>query len=66
MQIFLDLKWDKHSLKDKIIWDISNPDNNPEEFAHTMVADLNLPRVFASLIAMQIRRQISNYAIKCA
>jgi hypothetical protein len=39
----LDLKWGKHNnLKEIMYWDISNPDNDVEEFAKCMARDLGL------------------------
>eukprot|EP00347_Sterkiella_histriomuscorum_P007497 403348695 len=66
VEINLDICWDKWNLKDQFTWDISNPDNSPEEFSCQLVNDLQLPNVFTALVSLQIRRQIQNYALKCA
>lgn len=52
IEVRLNIKWDNISLQDKFLWDISDPNNNPEEFAIKMSTDLGLPKVFHSLIAM--------------
>ncbi len=46
IQISIDIRWNRWSVKDSFSWDISNLDNSPEEFACQMVDDLQLPRVF--------------------
>ena len=45
------------------MWDITNPDNQPEDFAATMVSDLGLiPQLDYSLaISYEIRKQIQIY-----
>lgn len=61
-------------LVDSFDWDISNPDNIPEEFAAFLVADLvnNLPcddkqRELMELeqdVSLEIRRQISTHCMR--
>lgn len=48
---------------ESIQWDISNPDNQPEDFASTLVNDLQLqPAVqWAQAISFEIRKQILMY-----
>lgn len=36
----------QHKLNDSFMWDISDPDNSPEDFAAQLVNDLNLPFVY--------------------
>ena len=38
--ISLDIKVGELHLKDSFQWDLSNPDNSPEEFAACLVSDL--------------------------
>ena len=56
-------------IQDSFEWDLSNPDNSPEEFAAIFVSDLTLsskfkdfpPReiqVLEQTVALEIRRQI--------
>ncbi|KAL4223549.1 SWI SNF [Mactra antiquata] len=47
------------SLMDQFEWDISEPDNSPEEFATKICADLSLGGEFVTAIAYSIRGQIS-------
>lgn len=65
VRIILDIEHDNVILKDSFMWDITNPDNEPFFFAYQMAGDLELPESFAPLIAYQIQRQISVYAVKC-
>jgi len=66
VKINLNLEFKGLSLVDEFYWDITDPDNCPEEFAAQSVNDLRLPRVFQTAIALSIRRQISNYVLTCA
>lgn len=43
---------------DKILWDIGNQTNSPEEFAYELCSDLGLNGEFACKIAHQIREQV--------
>lgn len=56
IRVILDIEHDGVTLKDSFVWDITNPDNEPAEFAAQMVSDLNLPDSFTTLIAYQIQR----------
>ena len=47
----LDIEWNEHMLKDSFKWDITDPDNSPEEFAALMVNDLELPPIFQTMIS---------------
>ena len=38
-------------LKDRVEWDINNPNNSPEDFAECLCADLGLEDEFKLLIA---------------
>ena len=40
INIRLKLEWNGHTLRDSFTWDLSNPDNVPEEFAAILVNDL--------------------------
>lgn len=46
------------SLVDQFEWDISNPDNTPEEFALSLCKDLGLGGEFVTAIAYSIRGQV--------
>ena len=43
-------------INDTILWDMSNPDNSPEEFATQMASDMKLDQTYVPIIALQIRR----------
>lgn len=45
-------------VKDQFVWDLADPDANPEAFAEVMCKDLELPRQFVPEIACRIREQI--------
>ena len=45
-------------LKDRVEWDINNPNNSPEDFAECLCADLGLEDEFKLLIAHQIRERV--------
>lgn len=53
------------SLVDQFEWDMSNEDNNPEEFATKLCGDLGLGGEFAAAVAYSIRGNIvkSNFSI---
>lgn len=55
--IKLDITIANNQLVDQFEWDLTNTDNNPEEFASVMVAELSLSTEFVSLIAHSIREQ---------
>jgi len=52
--------------KDSIEWDISNPDNSPEDFARLLINDLQLEPADEFLIAIsyEIRKQIMLHVCK--
>ena len=51
IEIVLSIEWNGHYLRDSFKWDITDPDNVPEEFAAQMIDDLELPPIFQSLIS---------------
>lgn len=61
----LDLRVNNTVVRDQFLWDISNFENNPEEFARTMCEDLNIddPEV-APAIAVSIREQLYELAVQ--
>lgn len=61
IKIVLDIVVGQNELFDAIEWDISNPENNPEEFAQTMCEELQLPGEFVTAIAHSIREQKQIY-----
>ena len=50
------------SLVDQFEWDLSNPLNNPEDFAKQLCSDLGLGGEFVTTIAYSIRGQLSWHA----
>ncbi len=52
IEIFINLYHKKRHVQDKLFWDISNPDNSPEEFASMMALEFKLDRTFIPLITM--------------
>jgi SWI/SNF-related matrix-associated actin-dependent regulator of chromatin subfamily B member 1 len=56
ISIKLDLEWNNHYFKDCFQWDLTNPDNVPEEFASVLVNDMKLPMIFNTLIASSIKK----------
>ena len=61
IKIKFDIVIGQSQLLDQIEWDISNPDNNPEEFAENMCQELELPGEFITAIAHTIREQVHMY-----
>lgn len=47
------------SLNDQFEWDISDPDNSPEDFANRLCSELGLGGEFVTAVAYSIRGQIS-------
>ncbi|XP_037092692.1 SWI/SNF-related matrix-associated actin-dependent regulator of chromatin subfamily B member 1-like [Pollicipes pollicipes] len=47
------------SLVDQFEWDLANPENSPEQFAHKLCAELGLGGEFVTAISYSIRGQIS-------
>ena len=47
---------------DQFEWDLSNPLNNPEDFARCLCADLGLGGEFVTAVAYSIRGQLSWHA----
>ena len=56
--IKLDIRIGDMEYKDQIEWDVSNPDNDPEEFAQVVCNDMGLGTEFVVPIAHSIREQI--------
>lgn len=59
--IKLDITVSNNQLIDQFEWDISNPENNPEEFAQCLCEELSLPGDFASAISHSIREQVQTF-----
>ena len=59
--IEIDVRIDNVCMKDHFEWDISNPDNCPEDFAILLCNEMGLNSEFAAQIAYQIRDQIFYY-----
>lgn len=57
----IDVRIDNVCLRDNFEWDISNPDNSPEDFAVALANDLGLSAEFSTQISFQIRDQIAYY-----
>lgn len=60
--IQLDIAVDNLNLRDQFEWDLSDPQNSPEDFAAVYCADLGLPGEFRSAIAHLIREQLDAHA----
>ncbi|KAK9899160.1 SNF5-domain-containing protein [Cystobasidium minutum MCA 4210] len=60
--ISLDIAVDNLNLRDQFEWDLSDPQNSPEEFAAVYCQDLGLPGEFRSAISHLIREQIDAHA----
>ena len=56
--IEIDVRIDNVCLKDNFEWDISSPDNNPEDFAVAQTNDLGQSAEFTTQVAFQIRDQV--------
>jgi len=61
IEIKLDITLNNINLSDKVEWDISDPRNNPEEFAQQFANDLGLPGEFTTAIAHSIREQADSF-----
>lgn len=59
--IFLDITVGNNQLKDTFEWDLGCAENDPEEFATTMCAEMALSGEFATAIAHTIREQAQWY-----
>lgn len=59
--IKLDVTISNHRLVDQFEWDLLSKENNPEEFAEVMGAELQLPGEFVTAIAHSIREQLQLY-----
>ncbi|GAA5978484.1 hypothetical protein JCM11641_007960 [Rhodosporidiobolus odoratus] len=62
VMIRLDIMLDTIQLVDKFEWDMSNPDNSPEQFADMYAAELGLTGEFVTSIAHTIREQVDVFA----
>ena len=56
--IELDVRIDNICLRDRFEWDISEPENSPEDFGELLCNELGLNSEFATQIAHQIREQV--------
>ncbi|KAE9417013.1 hypothetical protein Angca_007767, partial [Angiostrongylus cantonensis] len=54
----LNINVGNQSLVDQFEWDMSNPENSPEQFARSLCAELGLGGEFTSAIAYSIRGQL--------
>lgn len=61
IKIKLDIVVGQNQLIDTFEWDISNQDNDPEEFSQMMCEELSLPGEFTTVIAHSIREQVHMY-----
>lgn len=61
IMIKVDIVVGQHQLLDNFEWDISNPENCPEEFAEGMCREMSLPGEFVTAIAHTIREQVHMY-----
>lgn len=61
IKIKLDIVVGQNQLIDQFEWDISNSENNAEEFAENMCQELQLPGEFITAIAHSIREQVHMY-----
>lgn len=61
IMIKIDIVVGQHQLLDNFEWDISNPENCPEEFAESLCRELSLPGEFATAVAHSIREQVHMY-----
>ncbi|QPG73733.1 hypothetical protein FOA43_001046 [Brettanomyces nanus] len=59
--ISLDITIANNQLVDRFDWDIMNPDNDPEEFAEVLCAEMSLPGEFVTAVAHSIREQCQTY-----
>ena len=50
-------------LREKFLWDLSNPDNSPEDFARQLMLDYQQPYFGEDLnrVAFEIRKQIDSH-----
>lgn len=48
-------------VQDQFVWDISNNNANPEQYATTFCNDLGLSHTIAPMIAWHIRDQVYKY-----
>jgi len=60
--IQLDIAVDNLNLRDQFEWDLTDPQNSPEEFAAVFCADLGLPGEFRSAVAHLIREQLDAHS----
>ncbi|VEU22605.1 DEKNAAC103468 [Brettanomyces naardenensis] len=59
--VSLDITIANNQLTDRFDWDITNPDNDPEEFAKVLCADMSLPGEFVTAVSHSIREQCQTY-----
>ncbi|AOA63168.1 SWI/SNF chromatin-remodeling complex subunit [Komagataella phaffii CBS 7435] len=58
VDIKLDIAMGNNQLIDQFEWDISDPNNDPEEFATVLCAELAVPGEFVTAVAHSIREQV--------
>lgn len=59
--IMLDITIGNNQLTDKFDWDVMNPNNDPEDFARVLCAEMSLPGEFQTAISHSIREQCQTY-----
>ncbi len=56
IDINLDFAHNGVFIKDHFMWDLTNPNNCPDEFAAQLIADTKLSTQLVPMISLQIRR----------
>ena len=75
--INIDVTQGAFHIKDSFQWDLSNPDNSPEDFATVLVNDLTADRQYSKItdreieilqqkVALEIRNQIDQTCLRHA
>jgi SWI/SNF-related matrix-associated actin-dependent regulator of chromatin subfamily B protein 1 len=59
--LVIDIRVDNIWLRDRFLWDINDPSNDPEGFAEVVCADLGLTQDVATAFAHAIREQVMYY-----
>mmetsp|Transcript_38244 Transcript_38244/g.63435 ORF Transcript_38244/g.63435 Transcript_38244/m.63435 type:complete len:516 (-) Transcript_38244:445-1992(-) len=59
--IRLDIEFQGYRLRDSFLWNAREEEITPDDFAHSLVEDLNYPTSFVDLIAQSIRKQIGYF-----
>lgn len=58
----LNVQVDDICLSDQFQWEVTNPDNDPDEFAWSLCAELGLGPPFAVAVSHSIREQLNEHA----